>query len=313
MYNAKSDPYSILRVDPSASTHDIKRAYRVLAKQYHPDLNPGNKQASEYFADVSKAYELLSNSEQRLKFDRGDIYADGTPRGIRRVIKKRSETTAQKEKASAKQHAKSTDAQKPKTSARGNSRTTYYTNDFAQMHATTSPAPEAQTKLTLTFLEAVKGCQKTLEHGHKKFNVNIPSGSEDGKKLRIKSTTTGRSLEKDLIIELKVMPHAFFTRKSRDIHLDLPISIQEAVEGTKVKVPTIHGEVTIAIPAGANSGTVLRIKNNGIKTPEASGDQFVRLMVMLPDDIDDMLRSFIRMWPSEYGDTVRKRSGIYKK
>lgn len=302
MYNAKSDPYSILGVEANASTSEIKRAYRQLAKKLHPDMNPGDVAAAARFSDASKAYDLLVDSEQRLKFDRGDIYADGTPRGIRRTQKKAAETTSP--------------FHRPR---RGNSSATYYTHDFAQKSgAKDREAPqkaktEATIKLELDFLEAALGCKKTVKNGLKKFDVTIPAGSDDGKKLRVKSTHSGRSLEKDIIIELKVTAHPFFTRKGRNIHLDLPISIQEAVQGAKLKVPTIHGEVIIAVPAGSNSGTVLRIKNNGIKDQQANGDQFVRLMVMLPDDVDDMLMSFVKMWPAEYGQNVRERSGIYKK
>jgi DnaJ-class molecular chaperone len=151
--------------------------------------------------------------------------------------------------------------------------------------------------LDIDFLDAVNGAKRrvSLAEG-RTLDVNIPPGVESGQVLRLKAQG-GQGVQGgppgDALVELNVRPHAFFRRDGQDIHMDLNISLSEAVEGARVQVPTASGPVALTIPAGANSGMMLRLKGKGVA---GHGDQFVRLVVMLPETLDEDLKKFVKKW-----------------
>ena len=165
------------------------------------------------------------------------------------------------------------------------------------------------------FLEAARGAKTriSLTDG-KSLNITIPPGTADGQSLRLKGQGMqgmGGAAAGDAFIEVSVEPHRYFRQQDQDIHLDLPVSLQEAVLGAKVEVPTIHGRVSMKIPPGSNSGTTLRLKGKGITPPKGKGgDQIVRLTVMLPDEIDPDLAAFVRTWSSQHPYDPRDDSGM---
>lgn len=291
------DPYETLGVSKSASADEIRKAYRRLAKKHHPDLNPGNKAAETKFKDISAAYELLSDAEKRRRFDAGEIDASGQempPRGFWR------------------EHAAGPGAER------------YYragtAEDFADLGGIFSDMFGAQGgfgragrgfgtgggslsfTLAVPFLVAARGGRQRvgLPDG-RSLEIDIPEGATDRQTLRLK----GQGLPDpdggppgDAYVELHIEPHAFFERRDCDIHMELPVSLAEAVLGGKVRVPTIGGPVMLTVPPGSNTGTTLRLKGRGVLDRKSGirGDQYVKLRIELPRTPDEKLQEFLRTW-----------------
>jgi DnaJ-class molecular chaperone len=289
-----ADPYAVLGVKREASQDEIQKAYRRLAKKLHPDLNPGNKRAEEQFKDVSMAYDLLGDPEKRARFDRGEIDASGVEQPKHRFYRDFAD--------------------------RGGS---HYTDDagFADFAANDDilsqifgsdsrvnlrmRGADVHYRLALDFLDAINGGKRqiTLADGSV-LDVNIPPGTRDGQILRLRGK--GRpgirgGQPGDALVEIEVRPHRIFTRRGDDIHVDLPISLSEAVLGGKVKAPTPSGIVTVTVPKWSNTGTVLRLKGKGVPRLDGSkGDEFVTLKVMLPEEPDPELEKFVAHWRGTY-------------
>jgi DnaJ-class molecular chaperone len=288
-----ADPYTVLGVKRDASQHDIQKAYRRLAKKLHPDLNPGNERAEEQFKDISAAYGLLGDPDKRARFDRGQIDASGVEQPQHRFYRDFAD--------------------------RGGS---YYTDsagfaDFANDDILSQifgsdgrfnmrmRGSDVHYRLTLDFLDAINGGKRqiTLPDGSV-LDVNIPPGTRDGQILRLRGK--GRAGIRggqpgDALVEIEVLPHRIFTRRGDDIHVDLPISLSEAVLGGKVKVPTPSGTVTMTVPKWSSTGTVLRLKGKGVPRFDGSnGDELVILKVMLPEKPDPELEKFVAHWRGAY-------------
>jgi DnaJ-class molecular chaperone len=285
------DPYEALGVERSASLDDIRKSYRRLAKKLHPDLNPGNKKAEEQFKEVAAAYDLLSDADKRARFDRGEIDASGAERPRQRYYKDFA--------ADAAGH--------PYADASG-------FEDFAQTddflsellrrreHARANmPGPDLQYGLAVDFLDAVNGgtIRLNLPDGGT-LEVKIPAGIEDGQVLRLRGkggAGLGQGKPGDALVEVSITPHRFFTRHGDDIHVELPITLSEAVLGGQVPVPTPTGTVMMRVPKHSNTGTVLRLKGKGVgRRGGGHGDELVALKVMLPDKPDAELESFVSGW-----------------
>ena len=293
-----SDPYEILGVARTASQDEIKKAYRALAKKLHPDVNPGDQAVEQRFKDVSAAYDLLSDKERRRQFDAGEIGADGSPR-------QHGPFRHQYRKDSAGGFdfgAGGIDIDDLFSDLFGRGRRT-------QARQQASPKGQDLTfTVTIPFLEAMRGGSRRVSlFSGKTLDVNLPPGAEDGQRLRLKGQgmpSPAGGVAGDAFVEIQVEPHPYMRREGLDIHLDLPVTLNEAVLGAKVKVPTIDGMVSATIPPGSNSGTVLRLKGRGVMTAKGGrrGDQYVKLQVTLPDKADDKLAEFLRNWtpPADY-------------
>ncbi|MFZ4762423.1 MAG: DnaJ C-terminal domain-containing protein [Alphaproteobacteria bacterium] len=284
------NPYKILGVEKNASEAEIKAAYRKLAKKHHPDLNQGNKEADAKFKEVNLANDLLSDKEKRAAFDRGDIDIEGQP-----------VYTQQRRYQNSSPHAQGARGQQFNAGD-------FDLSDLEQMFGARAAGggfsrtpPDRHYSLEIDFLEAALGAEKrvTLQSG-KSMDINIPAGIEDGQQLRLKDQSSPSA--GNIYVEIHIKTHPFFTRKGNDVNLDLPIALQEAVLGGKIKVPTIHGTVEMTIPKGASSGTMLRLKNKGIK----GGDQYVTLKLILPKEIDAELEQAIRQWSQNHAYNPRK-------
>jgi DnaJ-class molecular chaperone len=288
-----TNPYTVLGVKKSASQDEIQKAYRRLAKKLHPDLNPGNKQAEEQFKEVSAAYDLLGDAEKRAKFDRGEIDASGIERPQQRYYRDFADSDSQY------------------TSGAGFSDFTDTDDILSHIFGRDGRAnvrmrgSDVQYRLELDFLDAINGGKRqiTLPDGSV-LDVNIPPGTRDGQILRLRGKGRpglGGGPPGDALVEIEVRPHRIFTRKGDDIHVDLPISLSEAVLGGKVKVPTPSGPVTMTVPKWSNTGTVLRLKGKGVPRVDGSkGDEFVTLKVMLPEKPDPELEKFVAKWQGAY-------------
>jgi DnaJ-class molecular chaperone len=287
-----ADPYKILGVKKDASQDEIQKAYRRLAKKLHPDLNPGNKQAEERFKEISAAYDLLSDLDKRARFDRGEIDASGMERPQQRYYRDFAEGGAY-----------ASDAGFADFGGMDDILSQIFTRERrADMRMR---GADVRYRLELDFLDAINGGKRqiTLPDGSV-LDVNIPPGTHDGQILRLRGKGRpgmGGGPRGDALIEIEVRPHRLFTRKGDDIHLDLPISLREAVLGGKVKVPTPSGSVTVTVPKWANTGTVLRLKGKGVPRIDGSkGDEFITLNVMLPEKPDPELEKFVAQWHGAY-------------
>jgi len=292
------DPYEILGVARTASQDEIKKAYRALAKKLHPDVNPGDKAVEQRFKDVSVAYDLLSDKDRRRQFDAGEIDADGSPRHRGPFRHQYRTDTA----GGFDFGVGGIDIDDLFADLFGRSRGTQ------TRYRTGSKGQDLTFTVSIPFLEAMRGGthRVSLASG-KTLDVNVPPGAEDGQRLRLKGQgMSGRAggAAGDAFVEIHVEPHAYMRREGLDIHLDLPVTLQEAVLGAKVKVPTIDGMVSATVPPGSNTGTVLRLKGRGVMARKGGrrGDQYVKLRVTLPEQTDNTLAEFLRDWqpPADY-------------
>lgn len=289
------DLYSVLGVQKTASAGEITKAYRKLAKKLHPDLNPGDTVAEDKFKQISHAYSILKDPEQRGKYDRGEIDASGQERPQQQYYR---------------EYAGGPEGARYHSSA-GFEDIGAFSDLFGDMFGGAAGmrggrrgggqfsmrGQDAQYHLDISFLDAVNGTKQriTLPDGGT-LDVTIPAGVSEGQVLRLKGKGMpglGEGPAGDALVEVGVKPHPVFRREGNDIVVDLPISFDEAVLGGKVEVPTIGGRVAVTVPAGSNTGQTLRLKGRGVK---GKGDQLVKLTVMMPETVDDDLKSFAEEW-----------------
>ena len=300
------DPYLLLAVPRTASADDISKAFRKLAKELHPDLHPNDKALGERFKKVSAAYELLSDADKRARFDRGEIDGAGEPRrGYNPFGGGGGPFPGRGGRPGA---------------GGGPADDMGFGDVFSDLFGGRGrPRPAAAVRgqdvrytLEVEFLEAVAGAKKrvTLPEGGV-LDLAVPEGVEDGQTLRLKGKGRAgpRGAEAgDAMVEIKVRPHKDFKRVGNDILLDLAISIDEAVLGTRIEVPTATGRVALNVPKGTNSGTVFRLRGKGVRsmTTGATGDQLVTIRIALPETIDDQLAYFMSEWRQKNAYDPRK-------
>jgi DnaJ-class molecular chaperone len=295
------DPYEALGVERSASLDDIRKSYRKLAKKLHPDLNPGNKKAEEQFKEVSSAYDLLSDPDKRARFDRGEIDATGAERPQQRFYRDFADAD----------HAYADESGFADFAA-GDDIIAELLRRQAQARAN-APGADVQYRLPVDFLDAVNGAtlRLTVPSGET-LEVKIPPGVETGQVLRLRGKgAPGRGTGRpgDALVEITVNPHRFFTRAGDDIHLELPITLAEAVLGGEVPVPTPTGTVMMRVPKHTNTGATLRLRGKGVpRHGGGHGDELVKLSVMLPSVPDAELEKFASGW--EAGRSYDPRRGM---
>jgi len=292
------NPYEILGVDKTASQADIRKAYRKLAKECHPDLHPGDAKAEARFKKISAANSLLSDEEKRRQFDAGEIDAEGNQRPDSNFYR---------------QYADAGDGAKYARYSGGGPSDEDMSDIFAEFFRNQRGGEGLKMRgqdiaysLDVAFLEAANGTKKraTMNDG-KTLDITIPEGLRDRQTLRLKGKGMpgiGGGPPGDAYIEIHIASHRFFTRKDNNIHMTLPITLGEAVLGAKVKVPTVSGSVEMTVPKHTNTGTTLRLKGRGILDPKSKqrGDQYIRLEVVLPKEPDEALDAFAAEWQADY-------------
>jgi DnaJ-class molecular chaperone len=291
------DPYSTLGLGRTATADEIRRAYRAMAKELHPDVRPGDKQAEDRFKRATAAFNLLSDPVMKSRFDRGEIDADGNERMA----------FSSRPRQSARAHAGAGAGAGPGPGAGGAQDAFDLGDIFSDLFGpgfgngrsySRMRGRDIRFTLEVDFLDSINGAKRrvSLAEG-RTLDVAIPAGVESGQVLRLKNQG-GAGVQGgpagDALVELTVRPHAFFRREGQDVHMDLNISLTEAVEGGRVQAPTPTGPVTLTIPAGSNTGKTLRLKGKGVA---GQGDQSVKLQVMLPETPDEDLKKFVKKWP----------------
>jgi DnaJ-class molecular chaperone len=302
------DPYTTLGVARDASADDIRSAYRKLAKQHHPDLNPGNKAAEERFKSISAANELLSDPEKRGKFDRGEIDASGQERPEQRSYRSYAEG------AQGDRYGRAGPQQEP---WQAEDLDDIFGDLFgARQAGGTAPrrGRDAHYTLTIGFLDAVNGAAKrlTLPDG-KTLDVKVPVGVEEAQTLRLRGQGgAGRNggPAGDALIDIHIEDHSFFRRVGQDIRLDLPVTVTEAVLGGPVMVPTPGGRLKMTIPAHSDTGRELRLRGRGVPAHggQAAGDLYVTLRVVI-GPTDEALESFLRDWKHDFDPRSSMEAG----
>lgn len=291
---AKKDYYEILGVERNASEEEIKKAYRDLAKKYHPDLHPGNKAMEARFKEINEAYEILKDPEKRGEYNRfGAAAFEPGFQGARTYTYPGGVVNIEDfgfdiggiEDIFGDIFGKRGRAQRPRGPI---------------------PGEDIEYSLEISFEQAIKGTEVRLTLDGEKITVKLPAGVKDGSRVRVAGK--GRSgfaggQRGDLYIVTKIKPHPYFKRENDDILLDCPITITEAVMGAKVQIPTIDGKTLLSIPAGTQSGQKLRLKGKGIPhiKDRGRGDQYVIIKIIAPKDIDqkskNLLEEFQRLNP----------------
>ncbi len=306
-----TDPYKILGVPKNATQDDIKKAYRKLAKELHPDLHPGDGKIEERFKRVSAAYALLSDPENRARYDRGEIDGSGQARAEQQFYRTYAGGAAGGGGAPGGMEDFFSDlfgdlggfgggSSHGRARERGHGRTNVHMR-----------GQDITYNITIDFLDAATGAKKriTMPDG-RSLDVTVPEGIADGQSIRLKrqgGKGIGEGQAGDALIHISVAPHDQFVRKGADIHSELPISLPEAVLGAKVDVPTVHGMVTMSVPKGSSSGDALRLKGKGVRDSKTKrrGDQYVKLRVVLPKPPDAELSAFVERWAKTKSYDVR--------
>ncbi len=307
-----TDPYTTLGIARGANEKDIKSAYRKLAKELHPDRNKDNPKAAERFSDVTRAYDLLSDKEKRAQFDRGEIDAEGNP----------TMPFGAGGFGGGGHRAGMGGATGGFGGFGGNDGIDLEDlfggifGGSAQRGAAGGGRPRSvprganvNYRLQVSLPDAAELANQriTLSDG-KTIDLKLPKGLEDGTQVRLAGKgEAGLGGAGDAIITIAIQPHAYFERDGDDLRLDLPITLDEAVNGGKVRAPTASGAVMLTVPPGASSGKTLRLKGKGMTRKDGSrGDQLIRLEIMLPEGDEDLAKR-LQGWKDSRN--VRERLG----
>ena len=316
------DLYQRLGIKRGATEAEIKKAYRSLAKQLHPDRNKDNPKANERFSQITQAYDLLSDKDKRARYDRGEIDEDGNPKspfggggfggGGPRPAQGGGFGGGGPESFDPAQAADLSDLFEGLFGG-GQSGGARPGGNFSGFGRRSAPPPKGADiayRLKVPFVDAaaLKPQRVTLAGG-KTLDLKLPAGVEDGAKVRLSGQgQEGPGGRGDAIVSIEISPHPFYTRDGNTVRLTLPVTLPEAVLGAKVKVPTPDGAVMLSIPKGSTSGKVMRLKERGFTDKAGKrGDVLITLAVDVPAG-DAPLESFVSDWKG--GGNPRASLGV---
>jgi DnaJ-class molecular chaperone len=290
-----ADPYSILGVARGADEKDIKSAYRKLAKELHPDRNKDNPKATERFSEVTKAYDLLTDKDKRAQYDRGEIDIDSNPKGFGFGAGPGAGYGAGGQRGFRADGFEGAGAEgidlgdifEGLFGGRGG-----FGGGAGPRRAPPKGANVAY-KLSVSLPDAAACATQriTLADG-KTIDLKLPAGVEDGTQMRLAGKgEAGPGGNGDATVTIQLQPHPFFRRDGDNLRLDLPVSLDEAVNGASVRVPTAEGAVMLAVAPGTSSGKTLRLKGKGFSRKDGTrGDQLVTIEVQLPENDPDLAK-----------------------
>ncbi len=305
------DPYQELGVARSASADELRKAFRKLAKLHHPDKNPGDKASEDRFKRVSAAFDLLGDAEKRRKFDAGEIDADG-----REIMRGYGGNPYGQQGGFGGAEFEGVDLNEilgemfgdrrgGGRGGRGGGRRGGRGRRFASRGA------DVHGRLEIDLEESIVGGMRRIDFSDgRTLDITIPAGAVEGQSLRLKGQgAPGPAGPGNAFIELAIRPHPIYRREGDTLTMDLPIGVPDAVLGGKVQAPTPDGPVTLSVPKGSNSGSILRLKGRGVGGPQGRrGDLLARLVVTLPETVDGELERFTQAWRNERPYTPRRRS-----
>lgn len=297
------DPYKELGVSKGASADEVKKAYRKLAKELHPDKNPGDKITEDKFKRVTAAFDILGDKDKRAKYDAGQIDGDGNDqyrgfggsgggRAGGNPFGQGGSPFGQGGGPGGRANFEGVDLDDLFGMFGGGGRQRG-ARDF------TARGQDVKATLDISLEDAIAGATRRIQFSDgRTLDVTIPKGASDGQTIRLRGQgAPGRGAENgDALIELKIEAHPIYRREGADLTMDLPISVPDAVLGAKVRVPTPEGAVQMTVPAGSNSGKVLRLKGRGAFAQGRRGDLLAKLAVTLPDEPDPTLTQFAEDW-----------------
>lgn len=309
------DYYETLGVQRKASEQEIKTAYRKLARQYHPDRNPGDKEAAAKFKEVQQAYDVLSDAKKREQYDRfGPEFESraagpgpgagpftfrwGSPGGPEAG----GFNAADMEDLMEQMFGGAFGNQRPRRGRRA---------------APQTPPQDLQQEITVDFLTAARGgtvemLKQSADGSAERLQVHVPAGIAEGGTLRVRGQGQDGG---DLYVKVHIRPHSYFRREGQHVIVDLPITVGEAILGAKVDVPTIEGIITLTVPPNSSSGQRLRLRGKGLASPAggARGDQFVELKIVVPRSTDErsveLIREFAQRNPQAPRSGLERNTG----
>jgi curved DNA-binding protein len=304
-----TDYYKILGIDKTASADDIKKAYRKLAVKYHPDKNPGNKEAEEKFKKMSEAYAVLSDQEKRKQYD--NYGADGFSQHYSQEDIFRGFDINEILRGFGAQGAGGGGGRRRSYSFQsgGDPFAELFGGGGGQYRPMPQKGQDLEYNLAITIEESVLGAEKKIAINNDgqvdEINIKIPAGINGGKKLRL----TGKGLpgsrggsSGDLYLNISILPHPIFARDGNDIYLDKEIKYSQAVLGTSIEVPTVDGSIKrIKIPPGTQNNTKIRMKGLGVPNLKGSdkGDQYVKVLVNVPHKLSAVQADLIKKLAEE--------------
>lgn len=303
--------YNILGVEKMSSQADVKKAYRALAKELHPDLNKDDKSITDKFKQVSAAYAILGDEEQRGKYDRGEIDENGNDKapafgsGFGRGGGFRGRSAADFDT----EEAESVFSEFFRFTGGGKGR-----GKNPYQNTARSRGLDINYEVTIGFEESITGGTRRVKlNDNRNVDIKIPPGIKNGQVIRL-SGQGGPGLagapKGDALVEIRVAKHPYYQRKGNDIHLELPISFDEAILGGDIQVPTPRGKLTVRIPRNASSGKRLRLKGKGVQAKNGTGNMYVALKIMGPATRDPELEKAIKSWGGGNGAALRKKAGL---
>jgi curved DNA-binding protein len=300
------DYYKVLGVSRSATADEIKKVYRKLAMQYHPDRNPGDKKAEDRFKEINEAYQVLSDSQKRARYDQlGESYNQAQQNGQSDNFDWSRWTTGQ-----GAQEVNLNDLFGGEGAF-----SDFFTSIFGGMGAgqtvrnrSSRRAPAIQQPVAISLKEAFSGTTRTLQIGSRRVEVSIPAGSSTGTRIRVPPVNASRSAsnQSDLILVIEVNPDPLFEREGDDLHTNASIDVFKALLGGEVEVKTLSGKVILTIPVGTQPEQVFRLSGRGmpqLKRPEIKGDLYVCVKVQIPRQLTDKQKSLLKQ-AAEKGSTL---------
>ncbi len=306
------DPYEVLGVAKTASEADIKKAFRRLAKTSHPDRNKDDPKAQDRFSELNSAYEIVGDKEKREKFDRGEIGADGKPRfqggggfdDFQGFTSRGPRPGPGAQSFRWSSEGASDDDILSEILGGFSSRAGFggrRGGPRPQPQAQRTPGEDVTASVAVTLEQIVRGDKVRAElPTGRTLEVAIPPGTRSGKQIRLRGqgwASQDGGPAGDAMVTVEFVPHPLFKVEGDNLRIDLPVTLDEAVLGAKVRVPTLGGSVTMTVPAGSNGGRLLRLKGKGLPTTAGGhGDLLVALRLMLPETIDPDFEAMMRRW-----------------